>query len=155
MVFADEHDFKLYPELTNSELADFGFVSPHPQIEEDFFAVVTKVHDGDTVTLRCDFRDFSFPLRFLSVDAPELNTGAPGEEARDFVKGLCEGDEVQIKINKDNRVDKYGRLLGDIVAGGVNVSDALLTFGYAWPFERRLEGEIPNLDKTLAVKQWF
>jgi endonuclease YncB( thermonuclease family) len=152
--FADEHDFKTYPELTNSELATFGFTSPHVQIEDDFYAVVTRVHDGDTVTLECDFRDFSFPLRFSSVDAPELSTGVPGEEARDFVAGLVEGEEVFVKLSP-NRVDKYGRLLGDIVVGGLNVCDMLLMFGYAEPYELRLEAELPNLDKLFKVEQWF
>ena len=154
-MFADEHDFKAYPELTNSEISSFGFFSPHVQIEDDFVAVVVKVHDGDTVTLRCDFRDFDFPLRFGKVDAPELNTGVAGSDARDYVAGLVEGEEVLVKINRMNRVGKYGRLIGDLVIGGLSVSDLLLMFGYAWPFASRLEGEIPNLDKTLAVKQWF
>ena len=154
-MFADEHDFKLYPELTNSEIADFGFMSPHEQIVEDFTAVVVKVHDGDTCTLSTTFRDFTFPLRFSSVDAPELNTGTPGEEARDFVAGLIEGETVEVKIDGNNRVDKYGRLLGDVVVAGLNVSGAELQFGFALPFERRLEGELPDLNKTFAVKQWF
>lgn len=155
MSFGDEHDFKLYPELTNSEIAVFGFSSPHVQIVEDFSAVVVRVHDGDTVTLRCDFRDFGFPLRFLSVDAPELNTGSAGEEARDFVKEMCEGQVVEVKVDRYNRVDKYGRLLGDVVVAGQNVGMVELMFGFALPFERRMEGEMVDLNKMLAVKQWF
>lgn len=155
MSFGDEHDFKLYPELTNSEIAEFGFSSPHVQIVEDFSAVVVRVHDGDTVTLRCDFRDFNFPLRFLSVDAPELNTGSAGEEARDFVKEMCEGQVVEVKVDRNNRVDKYGRLLGDVVVAGQNVGMVELMFGFALPFERRMEGEMVDLNKMLAVKQWF
>lgn len=152
--FADEHDWQLYPELSNAELSTFGFASPHEQITQDFFAVVVRVHDGDTVTLRCDFRDFVFPLRFASIDAPELNTGVPGEESRDFLKDLVEGLEVSVKLDRQ-RVDKYGRLLGDVVVAGSVAGDVLLQFGYALPFERRLEGELPDLNKTFAVKQWF
>ena len=83
MVF--EHDYKNYPELTNSQLSEFGFSSPHKQITEDFTAEVVKVHDGDTVTLRTDFRDFDFPLRLAGVDSPEMNSG--GEKAR--ARALC------------------------------------------------------------------
>lgn len=154
-MWADEHDWKNYPELTNVEIAEFGFSSPHFQFVEDFQAVVVKVHDGDTVTLRSDLRDFDFPLRFLLIDAPELNTGTPGEEARDFVKGLCEGEMVEVKIDGTNRVDKYGRLLGDVVVAGQSVSETELMFGYAWSFDSRLEGELPDLNKTFAEKQWF
>ena len=73
MVF--EHDDKAFPELTNKQLEEFGFSSPHEQITRDFFAVVVKVVDGDTVTLRAEFRDFNFPLRLLDIDAPEMNEG--------------------------------------------------------------------------------
>jgi hypothetical protein len=59
MVF--EHDYVANPELTNQQLAEYGWDSPHEQIERDFEAVVVKVHDGDTVTLRVGFRDFDFP----------------------------------------------------------------------------------------------
>lgn len=155
VTFADEHDFEKYPELSNTGIDTFGFASPHMQIETDFFAKVVKVHDGDTVTLRAGFRDFDFPLRFLSVDCPELNTGVPGQEARDFVKDLILNEDVAIKINKNNRVDKYGRLLGDVIHRGLNVSELLLQFGYALPFTRRAEGQLPDLNKELAVKKWL
>jgi len=84
MVFGEEHDYVNFPELTNKQLQEEGFQSPHEQITEDFRAVVVKVHDGDTVTLRCDFRDFDFPLRFSNIDAPELNMDG-GQEAKEFV----------------------------------------------------------------------
>ena len=154
-VFSDDHDYKKYPELSNGDLSTFGFVSPHPQIENDFDAFVVRVHDGDTVTLRVDWRDFDFPLRLASIDAPELNTGTPGEEARDFLKSLIENEIVQIKINRQNRVDKYGRLLGNVMLLGQDVGVLMMSFGYALPFNRRREGEMIDLNKTLSVKQWF
>lgn len=153
--FGDEHDFRAYPELTNTEIAEFGITSPHEQIESDFRAVVIRVHDGDTITLRTDFRDFDFPLRFAAIDAPELNTGMPGEEARDFLKGMVEGEEVEIKIDRENRVDKYGRLLGDVMIGGQSIGEILMQFGYAKPFENRREDEIPNFNEQLGeYKKW-
>jgi len=154
-VFELEHDYVVYPELTNSQLADFGFSSPHIQITDDFSAFVVKVHDGDTVTLRTDFRDFDFPLRFRSVDAPELSTGEEGELSWVWLKGLIEGEFVEVKIDFNNRVEKYGRLLGDLVFGGLNVGEMSVQLGYSFPFERRREGDIPDLNKVLAEKQWF
>ena len=81
---AQEHDFKKFPELTNRQLEEMQFDSPHRQITANFGADVVKVHDGDTITLRTDFRDFDFPLRFLDIDALELGEG--GEETRDWLK---------------------------------------------------------------------
>ena len=147
-----EHDFKTFPELTNSELDALLFLSPHFQITSDFEAVVVKVHDGDTVTLKMEERDFEFPLRFLSVDAPELSTGVPGLDARAFLSGVVEGREVFVQIDPKNRVDKYGRLLGDLIVDGFNVADAMVHLGFALPFERRREGEIPSFDKMIGVE---
>jgi len=155
MVLFDEHDFKNFPELTNAQLEQLRLISPHPQITEDFQATVTAVHDGDTVTLQTNFRDFTFPLRLSLVDSPELNTGTPGQEARNFLAGFVEGENVTIKINPLNRVGKFGRLLGDIITGGISMSDLMVSSGHAVPFQFRRETELPDLNKTFAVKQWF
>ena len=148
-----EHDFKEFPELTKRQLEEFGFTSPHPQIEEDFRATVVKVHDGDTVTLRTDFRDFDFPLRLLDIDAKELNEG--GEEAAEFVRDRLEGEEVDIIMDRDRRVDKYGRLLGKILHRGLDLGTELMMIGLAVPFEQRGEDAIPKMEKIFAIGQWF
>lgn len=153
MQLVDEHDWVNFPELRNDELDELLLVSPHFQIVMDFEALVVRVHDGDTVTLRIEERDFDFPLRFLSIDAPELSTGAQGEEAREFLKGLVEGREVYVKVDPLNRVEKFGRLLGDLIVDGLNVGETMVQLGYAFPFERRREGEIEDFDVSLEGSQ--
>ena len=148
-----EHDFKNYPELTNRQIQEDPFRSPHKQITEDFEAVVVKVHDGDTITLRTDFRDFDFPLRSFGIDAPELNEG--GEEAGDWLRNRILGKTVKIMISSSNRVDKYGRLLGSVFHAGMDVGDEELRLGLAVPFENRREGELPNLGRMFSLKQWL
>lgn len=148
-----EHDFKNFPELSNTQLEEFGFQSPHKQITEDFFATVIKVHDGDTITLRTDFRDFDFPLRLLGIDSPEMNAG--GEEARDWLRNQILDKKVDIKIDRENRVGKYGRLLGRVMSGGIDMGDAELILGYATTFGMRREGQLPNINKELSVEQWL
>lgn len=150
-----EHDFVKFPELTNKQLEEFGFSSPHKQIIEDFFATVVKVHDGDTITVSTDFRDFDFPIRFLGIDAPELNTGEPGRRARDYCEDRLLDENVEIKIDMRNRVGKYGRLLGKIFHSGTDVGDDELRLGLVWPFGRRREGELPDLNKELMVERWL
>ena len=148
-----EHDYQNYPELTNSQINDFGFNSPHKQITEDFEAEVVKVHDGDTITLRTDFRDFDFPLRLLDIDSPEMNDG--GEESRDWLKGQILGDIVQIIIDPNNRVGKYGRLLGKVISRGLDIGEAEVRLGYAQPFGKKNEGKIPSLGKVFSMQQWL
>lgn len=148
-----DHDYKKYPELTNTELQVLQFTSPHVQITEDFDAEVVKVHDGDTITLRTDFRDFDFPLRFLGIDAPEMNAG--GEETRDWLINRIDGQKIKVLINKKNRVGKYGRLLGKVFYGGVDIGAEEMNLGLATSFENRREGELPNVDKMFSLKQWL
>ena len=126
MIF-EKHDFKKYPELTNKQLREAPFESPHQQITEDFFADVISVHDGDTIRLRTDFRDFTFPLRFLEIDAPELGEG--GEEAGNWLRARLLGAKVQIIMDPINRVDKWGRLLGQVFHNGLDVGTEMLQRG--------------------------
>ena len=148
-----EHDYTTNPELTNSQIDTFGFSSPHEQITSDFKATCVKVHDGDTITLRCDFRDFDFPLRFANIDAPELSEG--GSEARDWLKGEILNQDVEIKINKQNRVGKFGRLIGQVFYNGLDLGEAELQLGLAVPFGKKKEGEVPIPDKIFDLEQWF
>ena len=151
MVF--EHDYKEFPELTNTQINEFGLTSPHKQITEDFYADVVRVYDGDTITLKTDFRDFEFPLRLFGIDTPEMNAG--GETARDWLRGQILGEEVEIKIDRKNRVGKYGRLLGRVISKGMDMGDAELRLGLATTFGMRREGQLPNINKELNIKQWL
>ena len=148
-----DHNYTAYPELTNAEINDFGFSSPHKQITEDFRATVIKVHDGDTITLRTSFRNFDFPLRFLDIDSKELNEG--GEEAREWLKNKIEGQSVSILINSENRVGKYGRLLGKVLFNGLDMGETEIHLGLALPFGNKAEGELETSEKIFSLKQWL
>jgi len=147
------HNYIKYPELTTKQINEMPFDSPHPQIEADFRAMVVRVHDGDTINVRTDFRDFDFPIRFLNIDAPELNAG--GEYAQQWLENQILNQKVDIKINPKNRVDKYGRLLGTVFYRGLDMGQTELYLGLALPFNRRKEGQLPILKKELNVKKWF
>jgi endonuclease YncB( thermonuclease family) len=77
-------------------------------------------------------------LRLLGIDAPEL--GKPGGiEARDYLRKLVPvGSSVVIRTVKDEN-DKYGRLLANITATGVdgdsyNVNQRMVSDGHAVPY---------------------
>jgi len=132
------HDFKSFPELTNSQMAEFYFDSPHKQLTEDFDARVVSVHDGDTIRVTTNMRDFDFPIRFMNIQAPELDE-AGGFESRNWLKDKILGKEVTILINPQLRVEKWGRLLGEILFDGLNINELSLIEGFSKPFE-----EVPN-----------
>ena len=151
MVF--EHNYKDFPELTNKQLSEFGFSSPHEQITQDFFAVVVKVVDGDTVTLSAEFRDFNFPLRLLDIDAPEMNEG--GRTAKDWLSDRVLGSEVEIRINPANRGGKFGRLLGKIFHNGMDLGQEMFYLGLVSVFGKKDEGSIVDMNKLFRGEQWF
>lgn len=147
------HDFKAFPELTNTQMQFYYFESPHKQITEDFRAHIVKVIDGDTVKVSVNFRSFEFPVRFLGINAPEMSEG--GEQSKRWLKSKIEGLEVDIQIDGENRVGKYGRLLGNIIANGMNVNNESIRAGMATEFKNRNEGKLPNINKELGIKKWL
>lgn len=148
-----EHDFKKNPELRNSQMTELYFLSPHKQIFEDFDAHVEKVHDGDTITVTMAERDFPFRVRFSNIDTKELSEG--GKEAGDFVRNEIEGRDVRVLIDSNNRVGKFGRLLGTILHRGDNINEKLIHLGLAKPFDERDDGKIINPIKTIeALVAW-
>ncbi len=126
------HDFKRFPELTNNQMQFYYFESPHTQIVEDFLAKVIKVHDGDTITVRWQERDFDFPVRLANIQAPELNEG--GASSQSWLESLIKDEEVEILINPKNRVGKWGRILGEVLHRGMNLNELSLQEGHSVPF---------------------
>ena len=151
MVF--EHDFKNFPELTNSQMSELYWLSPHKQITEDFVCMVSKVSDGDTIRVFWRERDFEFPIRMLGIDALELNEG--GKDSKNWLKDKIEGKMITVEINRNQRVGKYGRLLGIIIQAGININEESIRTGQSVKFEKRNDGKIPNLNKTLDLTRWL
>ena len=94
-------------------------------------ATVVRVVDGDTMDEDIDLGFYMRTrqrLRVARIDTPER--GEPGfTEATDRVKELCPvGKEVVISTSKTGG---FGRCLAEVMVDEVNLSDTLLTEGYA------------------------
>jgi len=129
-------DFKRFPELTNNQAAIYYWDSPHKQIFEDFEGIVEKVTDGDTVRIRTKFRDFLTSVRLARINAPELSEG--GEASKRWLEGQILGKSVMVKIDRNNRVGKFGRIIGDVFEGGQSMSDASLREMHSQPFGQEI-----------------
>ena len=134
------HDFKAWPELTNNQMDLYYFESPHKQITDDFTAEVVGVHDADTVRVKWSERDFTFPIRFADTAAPEIDT-ADGRTAQKFMQTRLLGKTIDVTINPDNRVDKWGRILGLVSEGGQDVGEELIMRGLATSWADRNENQ--------------
>ena len=125
----------------------YYFQSPHQQIAESFWAKVVKVTDGDTIRVSAPFRDFDFRVRFANIMAKEMNEG--GREGRDFLADLILGAEVEIVIDPQNRVEKWGRLLGKVQHLGFDVGEEMIQKNFAvgvWQEQMGIKDLVINLD---------
>lgn len=143
------HDFVKFPELANSQFDFHYFSSPHKQITEDFRAKVERVIDGDTIELDWHERDFFFPIRLINIAAPEIKENG-GKESKSYLEGHLLGTDVDIIINPDNRVDKWGRLLGNVISAGLDVGEMSIVAGHSVPWGARAEGQIPTMERLFG-----
>ena len=143
------HDFKKHPELRNNQLDIYYFESPHKQIFENFKAKVIKVTDGDTIRVETDFRNFDFPIRLAKIAAPELDEG--GLESAIWLRDKLLGKQVEILINKNNRVGKWGRLIGEILSEGFNINEASIREGQSIPFGEIPMGKLISFERVLEA----
>ena len=117
-------DFIKFPELTNSQAVIYYWDSPHKQIFEDFEGRVVKVTDGDTIRLETDFRDFLTTVRLAYINARELSEG--GQDSKLWLENQILDKDVLVRVNPNNRVGKWGRIIGDVIFGGESMSQASL-----------------------------
>ena len=106
----------------------------------EYRARIVRVIDGDTVEAEVDLGfhiSSRMMLRLFGINAPEIKgpTRPEGLSARDYLTHLIQthtngNSELIIRTQKD-ATEKYGRLLATLVAGDVNLNEALIAGGHA------------------------
>ncbi len=100
-----------------------------PTWAEDFSGTVIAVHDGDTVTVLTPNRR-QIRVRLAEIDTPESNQPY-GERAKEALTALVFGDKVRVVVQAR---DDYGRLVGRIYIGSMDVNAELVRRGAAWVY---------------------
>ncbi len=107
-------------------------------------AIVTRVVDGDTVDVDIDLGFGIWKknerIRLVGVDTPEKRTRNLLEKqfgyiATGIVEEFCPvGEAILVETQLDDK-GKFGRVLGEIFAGGINVNQFLIENHYAVAYE--------------------
>ena len=93
----------------------------------EFFALVARVHDGDTLTVI--HQDQTLHVRLSGIDSPEMNQPF-GNDARSFTAELALGRTVTVI---EEKTDRYGRLIAWVVLpDGRNLNHEIVAAGFAW-----------------------
>ena len=102
-----------------------------PKPSYDLSGRVTKVTDGDTITIR-DSSGREHKIRFHGIDTPEMKQRY-GKQAKKALSKLVSRKQVGIKVID---TDRYGRTVGVVFVDGKNINLEMVCAGHAWWYER-------------------
>jgi endonuclease YncB( thermonuclease family) len=97
----------------------------------DLSGRVVKVTDGDTITI-LDANQTQHKVRLYGIDTPEYRQPY-SRAATKVLADLIAGEGVGVDI-KDT--DRYGRTVGVVYKGNINVNLEMVKSGYAWWYKR-------------------
>ena len=99
-------------------------------------ATLVSVGDGDTIRVT-DAKGQKVTIRMACIDAPETAQGESGTQATLVLKQLLGAGPVEIR---PQTVDRYGRTVAEVYAGGRNVNLEMVRLGMAYAYRQYLSG---------------
>jgi endonuclease YncB( thermonuclease family) len=109
----------------------WGARGPEPE-STAILSTVTHIVDGDTVDVRLDGEIVR--VRLAEIDAPESNQ-AWGRRSEEVLTRLTLNKPVRIERRGK---DRYGRIIGRLYVGDVDVSARMIEEGCAWAYQKYL-----------------
>jgi endonuclease YncB( thermonuclease family) len=107
---------------------------------------VVGIADGDTITV-LDASKSQHRIRLQGIDAPESRQ-AFGARSKQHLSDLVFNKEVSIEWEKR---DRYGRVLGKVLAGGRDACLAHVRAGMAWHYKHYQDEQSPE-DRRLYAE---
>jgi endonuclease YncB( thermonuclease family) len=90
-----------------------------------------RVIDGDTVVV-LDARMEQHRVRLAGIDAPERDQPF-GTKSKQYLADLVAGKQITVDWHT---LDRYHRIVGNIILGGQDVNLAMVTGGLAWWYRK-------------------
>tara|TARA_E500000178_G_C16993941_1_gene742207 strand:- start:1440 stop:1868 length:429 start_codon:yes stop_codon:yes gene_type:complete len=112
---------------------------------------VIKVYDGDTITvatfLNNDKQCYRFSVRLNGIDSPEIKSKNENEKkaAQLSRDKLSEQILNKIIVLKNISIEKYGRLLADVLYNNTNMNKWMLDNKYAISYDGGKKTPFENL----------
>ena len=97
----------------------------------EIYGHVVRIIDGDTLTV-LDANNRQTKVRLAEIDTPE--SGQPyGNRAKQELSDLAFDKDVRVAVRD---VDRYGRMVGRVYAGEVDVNAEMVRRGAAWVYRQ-------------------
>lgn len=117
--------------------------------------IVTKVYDGDTLTLQNN--NGIYKIRLSGIDAPERRQ-AYGNVSRNHLYNMVRNKFVYAEVHDK---DRYGRYVAKIIIDNIDVNAEMLKTGLAWHYKQydknpeyaRLEQEAKQNRRGLWIEK--
>lgn len=93
--------------------------------------LVVGVSDGDTITILDDMDKGKFRIRLYGIDAPEKKQDF-GQKAKQYLSSRLFRKSVVIRYKE---IDRYGRIVGKVYLGHIEINLEMLQKGYAWHYK--------------------
>lgn len=97
---------------------------------------LVSVGDGDTIRVT-GANGQKVTVRLACIDAPETAQGQSGTDATQVLKQLLSNGSLELR---PQTIDKYGRTVAEVYAGGRNVNLELVRLGLAYAYRQYLSG---------------
>ena len=140
--------------IANCLISDVS-IAEAKKIYANIPGIVTKVYDGDTLTLQNN--NGIYKIRLHGIDAPERRQ-AFGNVSRECLYQIVRGKFVYA-IVQDR--DRYGRYVAKIMVNDIDVNAEMLKAGLAWHYKQydknpeyaRLEQEAKQNRRGLWIEK--
>ena len=117
--------------------------------------IVTKVYDGDTLTLQNN--NGIYKIRLSGIDAPERRQ-AYGNVSRNHLYNMVRNKFVYAEVHDK---DRYGRYVAKIIIDNIDINAEMLKTGLAWHYKQydknpeyaRLEQEAKQNRRGLWIEK--
>lgn len=113
---------------------------------------IVSVTDGDTVIL-LDDTNTQHKIRLWGIDCPEKKQDF-GNKATEKTKELTRNKKISVDVKG---TDRYGRILGIVFAGSLNVNEELLKCGLAWKYKHtkfKLYDQLESEARGMKLNIW-